>query len=318
MPTAVFALSHPWMQEMILKAAPADFEVKFLDSADAAAVQSLLPQADVLMANHVPAEWVPLLARCKLVQHQGVGYDGIDVAALDEAGIPVALTPEGTVIGVAEHTILLILALYKQLVQVHLDMVAGHFNNIDWRANNHFFYQKTLGIAGFGRIGRRVAHLARAFEVELLYYDVVRAPQSLEAALEASHVSFDDLLMRADIISVHTPLTPDTTNLFNASAFRRMKPGAIFINTSRGGTFDMDALYEALQAGQIAGAGLDVFNPEPPPPDHPILQLPNVVCTPHVATGTVEAHIMKAQAQFENFRRVLGGQTPHNQVKPSA
>ena len=122
MPTAVFALTHPWMQEMTMKAAPAEFEVKFLDSANAGAVQALLPQADVLMANHVPADWVPLLQRCKLVQHQGVGYDGIDVAALSEAGIPVALTPEGTVIGVAEHTILLILALYKQLVQVHLDM----------------------------------------------------------------------------------------------------------------------------------------------------------------------------------------------------
>ena len=168
---------------------------------------------------------------------------------------------------------------------------------------------------GFGRIGRRVAHLARAFDVEQLYYDIVRAPKSVEAEVGATYVTFDNLLMRADVISVHTPLTAETANLFNASAFGRMKPHAIFINTSRGGTFDMDALHEALQAGQIAGAGLDVFNPEPPPSDHPLLQLPNVICSPHVATGTVEAHLMKAQAQFENFRRVLSGRPPHHQVK---
>ena len=315
MPLAVFALTHPWLQEMILKVAPATFEVKFLDSQDEAAVQTLLPQADVLMANYLPAEWVPLLKRCKLVQHQGVGYDGLDVAALAEAGIPVAITPEGTVIGVAEHTILLILALYKQLVQVRLDMAQGNFNNIDWRPQSHFFYQKRLGLVGLGRIGRRVAHLARAFEVEVLYYDLVRAPQSLEAALGVTFVPFDQLLAQVDIVSAHTPLTPETHHLFDASAFARMKPDAIFINTSRGETYDMDALTEALRSGQIAGAGLDVFNPEPPPPDHPILQLPTVICTPHVATGTVEAHIYKAQAQFENFQRVLAGQAPHNQVQ---
>lgn len=315
--TAVFALTHPWLQEMVLKVAPAEFEVKFLDTNNAAEVQTLLPQADVLMANHVPATWVPLLKRCKLVQHQGVGHDGIDVAALAEVGIPVAITPEGTIIGVAEHTILLILALYKKLVQVHESMRQGKFMNVDWRANSHFFYQKRLGLVGFGRIGRRVAHLARAFEAYLLYYDVIRAPTAVERETNAAFIPFDDLLPQADIISVHIPLTPETKELFGAKTFARMKPGALFINTSRGGTYDMDALYEALYSGHLGGAGLDVFNPEPPPPDHPILQLPNVICTPHVATGTVEAHLQKARAQFENFRRALRGETPHNLVMVS-
>jgi phosphoglycerate dehydrogenase-like enzyme len=304
------------MQEMVLKVAPPEFEVKFLNVKDAAEVHSLLPQADFLMINDLPAEWVVLLKRCKLVQHQGVGYDDIDVAALDRAGIPLATTPEGTVIGVAEHTILLILALYKQLIQVHESMRQGRFMNIDWRSSSHFLYEKTLGIVGFGRIGRRVAHLAKGFEPRIIYYDLFRPSAAIEQDLKVTYTPFEEVLSQADIISVHTPLTPETKELFGAQEFARMKPGALFINTSRGGTYDMDALYEYLRSGHLGGAGLDVFNPEPPPPDHPILQLPNVICTPHIATGTVEAHLKKAEAQFENFKRVLRGEKPHNVVTP--
>ena len=118
-PVALFAFSHPWMQEMVLRAAPPDFEVKFLERRDEQTLQRELPVADLFVTTQLPAKWVPLLKRCKLVQHQGVGYDGIDVGALTEAGIPFALTPDGTIIGVAEHTVLLILALSKQLIQVH-------------------------------------------------------------------------------------------------------------------------------------------------------------------------------------------------------
>ena len=313
-PLALFALTHPWMQEMVLSAAPAEFEVKFVDMADAASREKLLPQADFLMTTSLQPEWTLLLKQCKLVQHQGVGYDDIDVAGLNRAGIPLAITPEGTVIGVAEHTILLILALYKQLIHIHQSLSRGEFDNVGWRANNHFLYQKTLGIVGFGRIGRRVAQLVTGFDVTLLYHDVVRQPEAVEQALAATYVPFDTLLARADIVSVHTPLTLETEGLFGPAQFARMKAGAIFINTSRGGTYNMDALYDSLVAAHVAGAGLDVFNPEPPPPDHPILRLPNVVCTPHIATGTVEAHLLKAQAQFDNFSRVLKGEPPHNLV----
>jgi phosphoglycerate dehydrogenase-like enzyme len=185
---------------MVLKAAPPEFEVKFLNVNDPTQVQTLLPQADFIMINDLPAEWVALLKRCKLVQHQGVGYDGIDVAALKQAAIPLATTPEGTIIGVAEHTILLILALYKQLVQVHQSMRQGKFLNIDWRINSHFLYQKTLGIVGFGRIGRRVAQLARGFEVRLIYYDLFRPSEAVEQEFGVSYVPFEELVSQADII----------------------------------------------------------------------------------------------------------------------
>lgn len=313
-PVAVFMLSHPWMQAIVQQAAPADMEVRFVDPQDTAAIERVLPDADFLMTVTLPAAWVPLLRRCKLVQHQGVGYDGIDVAALKRAGIPLALTPEGTTVGVAEHTILLILALYKQLVPVHESMRAGQFDSLGWRADSHFFDGKTLGLVGLGRIGRRVAHLAQAFGARLLYFDVMRAPVEAEQALGIRYVAFRELLAASDVVSVHTPLTPETQGLFNAATFACMKRGALFINTSRGGTYDMDALYRVLHSGHLGGAGLDVFNPEPPPPDHPLLQLPNVICTPHMATGTVEAHLQKAAAQFRNFRRVWQGETADNLV----
>jgi phosphoglycerate dehydrogenase-like enzyme len=312
---AVFTFSNRWMQEMVRQAAPPDFEVKFLeDPGNEPRLRELLAEADFLVTTDLPAAWVPWLRRCRLVQHQGVGYDGIDVAALARAGIPLAVTPEGTINGVAEHTILFILALYKRLTAVHDSVRRGGFDRIGWRAQCHFFQGKTLGLVGFGRIGRRVAHLARAFEAAVVYADVRRARLEVEQELGARHLPFEGLLAEADVVSVHTPLTAETRGLFGANEFARMKPGALFVNTSRGGTYDMDALYEALRSGHLGGAGLDVFNPQPPPPDHPLLQLPNVICTPHMATGTVEAHLEKAQAQFANFRRVLQGEPPRNLV----
>jgi phosphoglycerate dehydrogenase-like enzyme len=306
--------SYPWVREVTLQEAPPEFDVEFCVNTDADALHRLLPRADFVVTTQLTQDWLPYLKRCQLVQHQGVGYDGIDAAALARAGIPLAVTTAGTVIGVAEHTILLNLALYKQIVPVHESLRRGEYDQMGWRVNSHFLFGKTLGIVGFGRIGRRVAHLARAFDVSLIYYDAIRAPKDIEQDLGAAFLPLADLIAASDIITVHIPALPETRGLFGADQFARMKRGALFINTSRGETYDMDALYRALQSGHLGGAGLDVFNPEPPPRDHPILQLPNVVCTPHMATGTIEAHHEKASAQFENMQRVLRGEPPNNLV----
>jgi phosphoglycerate dehydrogenase-like enzyme len=252
------------------------------------------------------------------VQLQGVGADGVDRMALHRAGIPLALTPDGTVVGVAEHTLLLILAVYKRLTAVHESVRRGGFDPVGWRSQCHFLQGKTLGIVGFGRIGRRVAHLANAFEAHVVYSDVAAAPPDVEARLGATRVPFDRLLARADVVSVHTPLTPGSRGLFGPAEFARMKRGAVYVNTGRGETYSMDALHDALRSGHLGGAGLDVFDPEPPPADHPLLQLPHVICTPHMATGTVEAHREKAAAQFANFRRVWAGEPPLEVVPPPA
>ena len=312
-PVALFNFADPWMQEVVRRVAPAEFDVRFLgDPDDARQREELLGRADFLVTLRLPAEWVPLLSRCRLVQNQGVGCDAIDTAALARAGIPLAVTPEGTTVGVAEHTLLLILALYRRLTAVHESLRRGGFDPVRWRPQCHSLEGKVLGLVGFGRIGRHVARLARAFGVSVVYADVLRAPPDVEAELGARRLPFGQLLAAADVVSAHTPLTAETKGMFGAAEFARMKPGALFINTSRGGTYDMDALCEALRSGRLGGAGLDVFNPEPPPPDHPILRLPNVVCTPHCAAGTVESHEAKARAQFDNFRRVLRGERPAN------
>jgi phosphoglycerate dehydrogenase-like enzyme len=316
-PVALFNTASRWMQGVIRDTAPPPFDVRFLeDPADDDQVRRLLPEADFLVTVKLPGAWVPRLSRCRLVQLQGVGSDGVDADGLARAGIPVALTPDGTVVGVAEHTLLLILAVYKRLTAVHDAVRRGEFDPVGWRPQCHFFRGKTLGLVGFGRIGRRVAHLANAFEAEVVYTDVARAAPGVEAELRARYLPLDRLLAEADVVSVHTPLTPETRGLFGAAAFARMKPGAVFVNTGRGETYSMDALHAALASGHLGGAGLDVFDPEPPPPDHPLLHLPNVVCTPHMATGTVEAHREKAAAQFENFRRVLRGEPPAHPAFP--
>lgn len=311
---AVFQYLFEWGKEITENVAPEEFEVRFIDFNNDEEVRSNLPDADFVMTCTLKEEYVSLLNNCKLIQHQGVGHDGIALEALKKEGIPFAVTPEGTVNGVAEHTILLILALSKQLIKANQHVKNGNFDSREFRPNCHFLGGRTLGIVGFGRIGQRAAHFANAFEARIIYNDLFRASLDIEKNLNSEFKSFDELLSEADIVSVHTPFTPETELQFDAEAFSKMKQGSYFVNTGRGQTYDMDALYEALISGHIAGAGLDVFNPEPPPADHPILQLPNVICTPHMATGTVEAHLAKANAQFDNFKRVLNGEKPINTI----
>lgn len=315
---AVFNFSDRWMQEMILRAAPPGFDVRFIaDPEDESGVRETLAGADFLVTIALPGSWAGALGRCRLVQLQGVGHDAVDVPALAEAGTPLAMTPEGTIESVAEHTLLLILATSRRLTAVHASLRRGEFDRLGWRPQCHSLRGRTLGLVGFGRIGRRVAHLARAFEAPVAYSDVRRAPADAEEEFHARYLPFEELIATSDIVSVHTPLTPETERLFDAAAFARMKPGALFVNTSRGGTYDMDALADALRSGHLGGAGIDVYNPQPPPAGHPIRRLPNVVCTPHMAAGTVESHREKARAQFENFLRVLAGEPPRYLVRLS-
>jgi phosphoglycerate dehydrogenase-like enzyme len=312
---AVFNFSDRWMRQIVIKAAPPDFDVRFIDDPnDEPRVRELLAKADFLVTISLPASWTRALVRCRLVQLQGVGYDAVDLPALADAGIPLALTPEGTVSGVAEHTILLVLSLYRRLPALQDHFRRGEFDRLGWRPQCRSLRGRTFGIVGLGRIGRRVAHLASAFEAPVIYNDLHRAPADVERDLAAAYCSFDELLSESDIVSVHTPLTPSTRGMFGVREFARMKEGALFINTSRGETYDMDALAAALASGHLGGAGLDVFNPQPPPPEHPIRRLPNVIATPHMAAGTVESHLDKARAQFENFRHILRGEPPRNRL----
>lgn len=309
-PLVVFTTCHPWIQEVVAELQPDRFDVEFLDLGDATACVAVLPRADFVVCLSMTPEQVALLNDCKLVMHNGVGYDAIAIDDLVAKGIPVAATPAMTPEGVAEHVFMMILSLSKQLPAVRESMRSGEWNMFGWREGSHNVAYKTLGIVGLGRIGKRVAHLASAFDCKVLYHDIVAGPPELEERYNLTRVGLDELLASSDIVTLHVPLTDETTNMMAQEQFEKMKLNSLFINASRGPTYDLDALYDAVMSGHLFGAGLDVFNPEPAPLDHPIFQLPNVICTPHVASGTVERQYAINAAQFENCRRVLDGEEP--------
>jgi phosphoglycerate dehydrogenase-like enzyme len=272
--------------------------------------------ADFILVATTPltAEVIAAAPRLKLIQHQGVGYDNVDVAAAAQVGIPIGLTPEGTSKPVAEHVILLILSLYRNIFVANRTLREGQWLQWQLRPQSYNLVGKRMGIVGLGRIGREVARRTRAFECQLVYYDVMRAPAEVETELEVEYVPFDDLLAQSDIITLHLPRTEETQGMIGAAQLARMKPTALLINTARGGLVDEAALYQALTSRQIAGAGLDVFAVEPPGVDNPLLHLDNVAATPHIAAGTRDALANKMQAAFGNMQRVAEGQPPRNLV----
>ena len=293
---------------------PDEFDVEFLDLNDADAVAATLPRVDALICLSLTTEQCRMLDRCKLVMHNGVGYDAIDIETLTEMGIPVAVTPVMTPEGVAEHALMLILALSKQLPAVQQSMKSGEWNMLGWREGSHNLSYKTLGIIGVGRIGKRIAHLAHAFGCQILYTDIVEAPVELVQAYGLERVERDVLIAQADIITLHVPLTDQTRSMFGAEEFASMKPGAIFINTSRGPTYDLEALVDSVESGHLFGAGVDVFDPEPPPGDHRVFSVMNIITTPHISSGTVERQYAINRAQFANAQRVLAGREPNDRI----
>lgn len=297
--------------------APDGFRLLVVTSRDRDELLDLVQDADFLLVAtaRVDEALVQAAPRLRLVQHQGVGYDNIDVAACSRAAIPVALTPEGTTIGVAEHTLLLILALYRHLLAADAAVRRGEWPVWSMRSRSFELAGKTVGLIGFGRIGREVAKRARAFDAHIMYHDAVRAPSAVESTLGATSVPLDDLLRQADIVSLHAPLTAETRGMIGERALREMQPHALLINTARGALVDEAALARALEEQWIAGAGLDVFGQEPPRPGNPLLAMPNVILTPHVAAGTRDAYRTKMQAVFANMQRVARGEAPLHQVE---
>ena len=247
----------------------------------------------------------------KLLQRLGVGYDNIDLEAASYYGIPVCNMPDFNAGTVAEHTIMLILALLRRVFESALLMKGGQWPPSTIAGQGIFDLQgKTLGSIGFGLIAQAVAKRVRPFEVNFLYYDQYRAPATLEAESGASFSSLDDVLQHSDIVTIHLPLTPETHHLISEAEFRKMKRNAILINTARGAILDEKALVDALNEGMIAGAGLDVFTDEPLDPKHPLRRCPNVLLTPHVAGQTREAMERMVAMMLENIQRVVRGEEP--------
>lgn len=316
----VLYLSHAGedLYALVREAAGDRFEVVTLDRDDDAerCVRIADCEAVICAASKLRKLHLDAGKALRVVHHQGVGWqDTTDWQEIRRRGLPMALTPEGTTIGVAEHTVLLMLAAAKRLTFADRELRAGRWHVNSLRASSRELYGKAIGYVGMGRIGQAVAERLKSFGCSGLYADpAVTLPAAREEALSLRRAALDEVLERADVVTIHIPLTEETRNLISRQAIARMKPAAILVNTARGGIVDEAALAEALGAGRLLAAGLDVFEHEPPLPDNPLLGLPNVVLTPHVSAGTRDAMRQKLAAIFANLERFFDGGELRNRV----
>ena len=243
----------------------------------------------------------------KVVTRIGVGYDAVDVPALSKRKVPLMVAGSANSPSVAEQAMFMMLTLAKRAQEMHSMVKNGTWAN---RLGQLPFdlYGKTVLIVGFGRIGTRIAKRCQAMEMQVLIYDPYKPAAEIKAAGCEPVSDLDAALPRADFVSIHCPKTPETVGLFNAARFKLMKKTAYLINTARGGIVDEKALHEALVAGKLAGAGLDVFEVEPPPVGQPLHALPNVIMAPHVAGVTVEAVVRMSEQTARNILSALDGE----------
>ena len=251
----------------------------------------------------------------RVIARTGIGYDAVDITAATTRGIAVCNTPDGPTISTAEHAVTLMLMVAKSVKPSEAALRTGTSADYYARHAGTELAGKVLGLVGFGRIARRVATIAEAIGMRVVAFDPFLDPTSVPRGVTLVE-SLGDLLPVADVISVHVPLTEASRGMFDAARFAAMKPGALFINTARGGLVDQDALLAVLDAGRLHGAGLDVMTPEPLPSDHPLLGRDDVVVTPHVASATADGKLRILRAAFEQAMAVVHGERPDHLVNP--
>lgn len=276
------------IEEGILR--PAGVRVVSRQCKTEAELIELCADADAVITQfaRINAAVIGGLRRARAVVRYGIGVDNIDLEAARARDLPVCNVPDYCIDEVADQTLAFILALTRQVVAHH-----DHLRNGQWGLSMPLSAMtalrgRTVGVVGFGRIGREVVRRLTAFKAVVRVFDPVVPAAEIEK-LGAAAAAFDDVLTSADVLTLHCPSTPQTRRLMNAATFGRLKPGALFVNVSRGDLADPDALVAALQSGHLAGAALDVFDPEPIPAGHPIRSLRNVILAPHIASCSVPA-----------------------------
>lgn len=280
----------------LLKAEPGiELVVNTKIATDVPALRAALAEADAIIIRSgttLTPEILEGQTRLKAIVRAGVGVDNIDVPSATKRGIVVMNTPGGNTVSTAEHTIAMILALSRNIPKANESFKAGKWERSKFTGTQ--LEGKTLGIVGLGRVGLAVAQRARGFDMKVVGFDpFLSAERAAELGIESVPV-VDDLWGRCDYITLHTPLSAETRNLIDAQAIAKMKTGVRLINCARGGLIDEAALLDALNAGKVAGAAIDVFDPEPPPADHPLVKHPLVVVTPHLGASTDEAQVAVA------------------------
>lgn len=272
-----------------------------IESADALLVRS---------QTKVTAEVIEKASRLKVIARAGVGVDNIDIPAATRKGIIVVNAPDGNTISTAEHTFAMLISLSRKIPQAYQSITQGRWDRKKYVGTE--LNGKTLSIIGLGRIGSEVAKRAKAFQMKVVAFDPYLTQERAEE-LGVKNATFEEAISTGDYITVHTPLTKSTHHLINKETFAKMKKGVRILNCARGGIIDEQALYEAIQAGIVAGAALDVFEQEPPG-KHPLLDLPEVIATPHLGASTVEAQENVAIDVAEEVLHILRDQPFKNAV----
>jgi len=280
-------------------------DVDYRPGLDADELLSAIADAHGLVirsGTKVTADVIAAAPALQVIARAGTGVDNVDVAAATARGIVVMNTPGGNNVTTAEHTVALLVALARHIPQATASMKSGRWEKK--RFVGVELYNRTLGVVGLGNIGRIVADRARGLGMKVVGHDPFLTEQAL-LKLNIERVSFEDLLARSDIVTLHVSRTKETLGMFGAEAFARIKPGALLVNAARGGIVDEEALLEALDSGRVAGAALDVFEEEPPPADHPLVRHERVICTPHLGASTEQAQVNVAIAVAEQVRDYL-------------
>jgi len=291
------------MQASFQKIMPEGFEFFLVPSTDE---YDKLQDADYIVFRtlEIREGTIKKLRRTKFIQRWGAGYDIIDIKAAGEQNIPVAIMSGINSTPVAEMTILLTLAVLRNMMQLHNGILKGQWPKNEFMQRSYVINGKRAGIVGMGNIGMKVAALFGAFGAEVRYFDVIRRTAELEAKMGVRYVSFEELLKTSDIVSLHVPLENKTKHIMNKETIALMKPTAVLINTSRGNVIDEAELYDALSKNRLLGAGLDVFENEPVLKDSPLRSLTNVVMSPHVGGNTVDNSDNMARRAIENIVKV--------------
>ena len=319
----VLSFEYPYQIDIMRRFAPEGIEVEWVDSSLPLEKQKEVLKNAVAVISYpslFPVELAEACPNLKLVQAVTAGTDKIDIATLNKMGIQVANHGGGNAAAVAEHAIALMVGVYRmlyvQMKTVKEDRIwAGDLRNTCFE-HAHELTTKTVGIVGLGRIGQRVARRLLGWECKIIYTDVEYFDPVLEDALNVTRVPLDELLQTSDVVTLHVPLNRETDAMMNDRTFELMKPRSVLINTCRGPVVDEAALIRALQSGKLLGAGLDVVEEEPTPVDNPLLDMENVLITPHLA-GMAQESFAKGRAfGVQNAARVMRGERAQSVVDP--
>lgn len=299
--------------EILQAACPKGFDVKTLDEATQENLIREASSAEYLLVSgrlRIDAAVLDAARHLKMIQRTGVGTEMLDLEEIRRRGIPVYVNAGVNARSVAEHTLLLILAALKRLPQVDRQTHAGVWKKQQTGVTTRELYGKMVGLVGMGNIGQLVASMLDPFGVRILYTDVIRQPLDVEHRLKLDFcASFEKMLTRVDILSLHCPLTAENERLLNARTLSMMKPGAVVINTARGKLVDPEALYDALTEGKLGFAALDTHFEEPIPADYPLASLDNVILTPHIGGLSYEAFASMMRGAMENIAAFEAGRT---------